>query len=945
MSSKVRRITDVASKPEEPQQNLQGPSMDLPQADRIAAAEQLLRTSPGIIRYMDSERFPPDALNAQIRQNLPPGVMSWAQLKAWAQGNPTHTPGLDAQRITMLQVLHHQDREREQQKSGGVEGTHIPSNAQETPTPQQNRQDQVIINQFAKKLMDTAKPEVIQKFETDVGRWPDDKKQQLLDQGINPLFFRFRQHAEMLYKRGGPNKAGAVNTGAQNDILHQVASNDSSSQGLNPSAASIQETGAMSRDPSEPYSNFQTRTRTDVPDFDGYARVLPEAYLNMSGTHVAPSTQPKNTTVDELLSPFRRSSPYISDQDSFEKDNPAPLSSRPADDNVSVHYDSCLDMHTDTRQTNRVDMTSLENFDFDQFLKGDPGYDSAALQSRSQSPAIYGHISTRSPGFNNAAAEPDLQEQARLYYEQLYLLEYQNKKLLKPSGERWPWMAEKDNLPDGPPMQQQQRIPYGTQQTNQEREQRQEVQQHRDESVVIETQSPVTRREIDNDSGYVVLTQAQKDQMYQEQLALLEKQNHKRLLQKWQDEDQEQKTQEERWRHERLMRQQQRARQQNEDDLASYAVPDQPGYAGVSQNPNTQSSPFTGWNTPHLDRSHHPPQLPPNLERYLEHPDQYSESTFEQLQSQHRPYGSAQLPKVNTTQPLYPGPRPDMYRIDAGPSPPTSQQRPRDTHGSLDSEEPETAHGHLPGKVRYGRKLEGVPSPEERPPEPIWSPYNESRKLLDGDPLPELDHEGIALNRERPRYRSAGAHESPPLDYTPQPLNALPWPDRYGPLGPLQPSWAELERYSPKGGFQQSDGPPPPLPPPRVLSQLRKPSNRNDWAAAVQASRHDSFPAQAQRPSLPAPQDEPRSTTDTGGIPPNRLTYGSPSPRRDDPHDIPAYVNTWQPPDPAQVREELQLYGEMNRRVQAQGLPSTNRPTPEMLRAGWGHRSTLTRRV
>jgi hypothetical protein len=79
----------------------------------------------------------------------------------------------------------------------------------------QNRQDQMIINQFAKKLMDTCKEEVRLKFEADIRAWPEDKKQQLLAQGINPLFLRFRQHADMLYRRGALNQqAAGQNAGA-----------------------------------------------------------------------------------------------------------------------------------------------------------------------------------------------------------------------------------------------------------------------------------------------------------------------------------------------------------------------------------------------------------------------------------------------------------------------------------------------------------------------------------------------------------------------------------------------------------------------------------------------------------------------------------------------------------------------------------------------------------
>lgn len=334
--AKVRRVIDAESKPEEPRQNSQGPSTDLTQADRIAAAEQLLRTSPGVIRYTDSEPFPPNVLNAQIRQNLPPGLMSWAQLKAWTQVNPTHAPGLDTQKITMLQVLHHQNKEREQQKSGGGEGTQVPPNAQEPPTRQTYRQDQMIINHFAKKLMDTAKPEIIQKFESDVDQWPEDKKQQLLAQGIHPLFLRFRQHADMLYRSGALNKPAAVNTGAHIDTPQQIASNDVSGEGLNSNSIAKPQVEPTSLDLSEAYRQGQANEMA-TGRYSPHRRTPSETYPDISTAHAAPS-------------PFR-GSPSVSMQDSFEENQPALLSSVPADinknDHVSVAYKLCLYVHAD----------------------------------------------------------------------------------------------------------------------------------------------------------------------------------------------------------------------------------------------------------------------------------------------------------------------------------------------------------------------------------------------------------------------------------------------------------------------------------------------------------------------------------------------------------------------------------------------------------------------
>jgi len=163
---------------------------------------------------------------------------------------------------------------------------------------------------------------------------------------------------------------------------------------------------------------------------------------------------------------------------------------------------------------------------------------------------------------------------------------------------------------------------------------------------------------------------------------------------------------------------------------------------------------------------------------------------------------------------------------------------------------------------------------EDTSSEPVWSPYNQPPKLLDGDLLPSLNHEGIALNRERPSYHPAEAHELTPLDYTQRPQKAL---SGYEHFGSLQPSRADLEPSSTNGGFQQS--PPPPLPPPRVLSQPRKPSDRDDWAAAAQAIRDNTVPA--QKSVLPAVLETPRPTTDPMSITPNTFTFGSASPEQD----------------------------------------------------------------
>ena len=68
-----------------------------------------------------------------------------------------------------------------------------------------NSQEGELINQLAKRLMDTCPPDVKARFQGDINTWPEERKQQLTSQGIDPLFYRFRQQAEFLYRSGKLN--------------------------------------------------------------------------------------------------------------------------------------------------------------------------------------------------------------------------------------------------------------------------------------------------------------------------------------------------------------------------------------------------------------------------------------------------------------------------------------------------------------------------------------------------------------------------------------------------------------------------------------------------------------------------------------------------------------------------------------------------------------------
>jgi hypothetical protein len=86
------------------------------QTQRLASAQSLLQQNPGIIKATDARPFPPNIVNAQVKQSIPPDVKTWAQLKLWANQNPTLLPSMDAHKLLLLQVLHFQDFLRQAQQ-------------------------------------------------------------------------------------------------------------------------------------------------------------------------------------------------------------------------------------------------------------------------------------------------------------------------------------------------------------------------------------------------------------------------------------------------------------------------------------------------------------------------------------------------------------------------------------------------------------------------------------------------------------------------------------------------------------------------------------------------------------------------------------------------------------------------------------------------------------
>jgi hypothetical protein len=100
------------------------------QTQRLASAQSLLQQNPGIIKATDTRPFPPNIVNAQVKQSIPPDVKTWAQLKLWATQNPGLLPNMDGHKLLLLQVLHFQDflrqAQQQQQQQNAIANGQLP---------------------------------------------------------------------------------------------------------------------------------------------------------------------------------------------------------------------------------------------------------------------------------------------------------------------------------------------------------------------------------------------------------------------------------------------------------------------------------------------------------------------------------------------------------------------------------------------------------------------------------------------------------------------------------------------------------------------------------------------------------------------------------------------------------------------------------------------------
>ena len=103
---------------------------------RMVLAQQTLKQNPHVITKTDQKPFPPNILSPMIKQNLPEGVKTWAQLKEWASRNPALAPNIDTGKLLLLQAMHVQDLLHQQQNMNGQRIPPQSNNAGAVPNAQ-----------------------------------------------------------------------------------------------------------------------------------------------------------------------------------------------------------------------------------------------------------------------------------------------------------------------------------------------------------------------------------------------------------------------------------------------------------------------------------------------------------------------------------------------------------------------------------------------------------------------------------------------------------------------------------------------------------------------------------------------------------------------------------------------------------------------------------------
>jgi len=98
-------------------------------------AQQMLEQNPGMISTTNDNMFPREEFNTHIQHDLPLDIVTWAQLKHWANENPSLLPSISNKNLQLLQILHSTTEVKHQQDSSSQMDNMSPQGLQQA-TPQ-----------------------------------------------------------------------------------------------------------------------------------------------------------------------------------------------------------------------------------------------------------------------------------------------------------------------------------------------------------------------------------------------------------------------------------------------------------------------------------------------------------------------------------------------------------------------------------------------------------------------------------------------------------------------------------------------------------------------------------------------------------------------------------------------------------------------------------------
>lgn len=98
-------------------------------------AQQMLEQNPGMISTTNDNMFPREEFNTHIQHDLPLDIVTWAQLKHWANENPSLLPSISNKTLQLLQILHSTTEVKHQQDNSSQMDNMSPQGLQQA-TPQ-----------------------------------------------------------------------------------------------------------------------------------------------------------------------------------------------------------------------------------------------------------------------------------------------------------------------------------------------------------------------------------------------------------------------------------------------------------------------------------------------------------------------------------------------------------------------------------------------------------------------------------------------------------------------------------------------------------------------------------------------------------------------------------------------------------------------------------------